>query len=81
LGSTQQDLRHGDVSVLAFEPIAVRTFGNWSMDFVGGRGKDAAAFAHVARDSGFDPSCATSGDEMLAALKRLALEDESACVA
>jgi hypothetical protein len=35
LGSTQQDLRHGDVSVLAFEPIAVRTFGNWSMDFVG----------------------------------------------
>ena len=74
----QQDPRHGDVSVLAFEPIAERMFGNWSMGFVGARGEDAARFAHVARDTGFDPSRAASGDEMLAALRRLALEDEGA---
>lgn len=72
----QQDDRHGDVSLLAFEEIAARSFGHWSMGFVGARQADADTFAGVARDSGFDPSHA-SGDEMLATLRTLALEDEA----
>ena len=71
----QQDDRHGDVSLLAFEPIANRSFGHWSMGFVGARPEDAAAYADIGNGSGFDPSIA-SGDEMLEALQRLALEDE-----
>ncbi|MDX7952933.1 BLUF domain-containing protein [Lichenihabitans sp. Uapishka_5] len=73
----QQDPRHGDVSVLAFEPIAARSFGQWSMGFVGARPDHAAAFADVATASGFDPAVA-SGDEVLRALHGLALEDEDA---
>ena len=73
----QQDERHGDVSLLAFEPIEARSFGHWSMGFVGTRSQDREAFADVAAVSGFDPSKAT-GDDILDALKALALEDESA---
>lgn len=73
----QQDPRHGDVSVLAFEPIAARSFGRWSMGFVGAYPDHAAAFADVAADSGFDPAAA-SGDEVLRTLHGLALEDERA---
>ena len=72
----QQDSRHGDVSLLAFEPIADRAFGNWSMGFVGARPDDAALYADVGEMSGFDPSRAT-GDEILDALKQLTLEDEA----
>lgn len=31
----QQDVRHGDVSVLEFKPMAVRNFDNWAMAYVG----------------------------------------------
>ena len=70
----QQDDRHGDVSLLTFEAIEVRTFGEWSMGFFGQR--DGAAFAEVAASSGFDPSRA-DGDQVVDALKRLAFEDEA----
>ena len=70
----QQDDRHGDVSLLAFEAIEVRTFGEWSMGFFGRR--EGAAFADFATSSGFDPSRA-AGDEVVDALKRLAFEDEA----
>ena len=75
----QQDDRHGDVSLLAFEPIEERTFGNWSMSFVGRRAEDAAAFGDISAESGFDPSKA-NGDEVLSKLKALALEDEGAAI-
>ena len=73
----QQDLRHGDVSLLAFEPITARSFGSWSMGFFGTRPEDAAAYADIAAHSGFDPAQAT-GDEVVDALRALALEDENA---
>lgn len=73
----QQDVRHSDVSLLVFEPIEQRTFGNWSMGFVGARPDHAAAYADISTGSGFDPSSASS-DEVLQALTTLALEDESA---
>lgn len=72
----QHDERHGEVSLLAFEAIPERTFGTWSMGFVGLRPDHAAAFAQVAQGSGFDPS-KTTGDGLLEALRTLALEDEA----
>ncbi len=73
----QCDPRHGEVSLLAFEPVEARTFGHWSMGFVGTRSDDAAAHAGVAHASGFDPSKASS-DEILDRLRTIALEDEAA---
>jgi hypothetical protein len=72
----QRDERHSEVSLLAFEPVSERTFGNWSMGFVGERPDHAQAFAHVATITGFDPSRAT-GDGLLNALRALAVEDET----
>ena len=72
----QRDPRHEDVSLLTFEPIASRSFGHWSMGFVGSRPADAAAFEHVARASAFDPSRA-DGDALLSALRALTVEDEA----
>lgn len=72
----QRDERHSEVSLLAFEPIATRSFGGWSMGFVGKRPDHANAFAHVGASSGFDPSHAT-GDSLLEALQGLAIEEEA----
>lgn len=72
----QRDPRHGEVSLLTFEAITSRSFGHWSMGFVGSRPEDAAAFEHVARASGFDPSRA-DGDALLSALQALAIKDEA----
>jgi hypothetical protein len=71
----QQDERHGDVSLLAMEEVAARSFPDWSMGFVGTRPGDAAAFAAVGRDSGFDPS-RLDGDELHLILRDLAVEEE-----
>ena len=71
----QRDARHGDVSLLAFEPIGDRIFGAWSMGFFGQR--DGAEFADIAASSGFDPAHA-DGDQVIDALKKLAFEDEAA---
>ena len=70
----QRDNRHGDVSLLAFEPIEERLFGAWSMGFFGQR--DGTQFADIAASSGFDPSQA-SGNQVIDVLKRLAIEDEA----
>lgn len=70
----QQDHRHGDVSLLVFEPVDARLFGEWSMGFFGQR--DAAEFADLAASTGFDPSRA-NGDQVVEALKKLALEEEA----
>lgn len=72
----QQDDRHGDVSLLAFEPAPARAFENWSMGFVGASVKDAARYGAIAQESGFDPS-RMSGEALFETLRRLALEEES----
>jgi hypothetical protein len=71
----QQDVRHGDVSLLAVEPIAQRSFPNWAMGFVGASHDDATRFAGVAAETGFDPA-RMSGDQLHAILKELTLEEE-----
>jgi hypothetical protein len=71
----QQDERHGDVSLLALQPVEARAFEQWSMGFVGASLQDAARFAAVAQESGYDPS-RLDGDALFEALQRLALEEE-----
>jgi hypothetical protein len=72
----QRDERHSEVSLLAFEPIAARSFSHWSMGFVGARPGDAARFADIGRSTNFDPAQA-DGDTLVSALRALALEDEA----
>jgi len=71
----QCDPRHGDVSLLAFEP-AERAFPNWSMGFVGAKALDAEQYEGIADQSGFDPS-RISADRLFARLHSLALEEEA----
>jgi hypothetical protein len=71
----QQDERHGDVSLLALEPINRRSFPNWAMGFIGASDIYAKRFAEIGSVSGFDPSM-LSGDEIHALLVELAMEEE-----
>jgi hypothetical protein len=73
----QQDERHGEVSLLAMEPIAARSFPNWAMGFVGMSDEHASRFADVAAASEFDPS-RFSGDRLHSILHDLAIEEERA---
>ena len=73
----QQDERHGEVSLLALEPIAARAFPNWAMGFVGMSDADACRFAGIAAASDFDPS-RFSGDRLHSILRDLAIEEERA---
>ncbi|MGI4798917.1 MAG: BLUF domain-containing protein [Janthinobacterium lividum] len=72
----QQDERHGDVSLLAFEPTPARAFDSWSMGFVGASIDDAAHYGSIVQGSGYDPSHMT-GNALFETLQRLALEEES----
>lgn len=72
----QRDPRHGDVSLLDFQPIRLRGFPNWSMAFIGTQQIDADRFAGIAAESGFDLS-RMSGDHLYEALQRLAREEEN----
>lgn len=72
----QQDERHGDVSLLAFNPAPARAFEHWSMGFVGGSVNDAARYGALAQESGFDPARIT-GEALFETLHRLALEEEN----
>jgi hypothetical protein len=76
----QQDSRHGDVSLLAFEPAPDRAFRNWSMGFIGASVKDAARYGLMVQETGYDPAQMT-GDALLETLHRLALEEEGEAAA
>ncbi|KQT57554.1 MULTISPECIES: BLUF domain-containing protein [unclassified Aureimonas] len=73
----QQDDRHGDVALLALDPISHRSFPNWAMGFVGTSDFDAERFADIGRASGFDPS-RLSGDQIHMLLRDLTIEEEAA---
>jgi hypothetical protein len=73
----QQDERHGDVSLLALDPVADRSFPNWSMGFVGASLEDAERFETLGRQSDFDPARLT-GERLHEILCELALEREGA---
>ncbi|MEA3533876.1 BLUF domain-containing protein [Rhizobium sp. CC-YZS058] len=73
----QQDERHSDVSLLAFDPVEHRSFPNWAMGFIGLSDRDAARFSGIATASGFDPA-RLSGEEIHRLLRDLTLEEEHA---
>jgi hypothetical protein len=73
----QQDERHGEVSLLALEPVAARAFPNWAMGFVGLSDENAERFAGVATASDFDPS-RFEGDRLFSILRDLAIDEERA---
>ena len=73
----QQDERHDSVILLELSEIDERRFPNWSMGYVGASPADAARFKEVSATSGFEPS-RMSGEEILEALHRLAMEEENA---
>ena len=72
----QQDDRHGEVSLLALDPVADRSFPDWAMGFVGASLEQAENFRAVGQDSGFDPA-RLSGEQLYVLLKDLALEEEA----
>lgn len=71
----QQDERHGEVSLLAFDPAPSRAFENWSMGFVGSSVADSARYGAIVQKSGFDPARMT-GEALFETLHTLALEEE-----
>ena len=73
----QQDERHGEVSLLALDPIAARSFPNWAMGYVGASSAQATRFSAIGQESGFDPA-RLSGDQVHSLLKDLAVEEEAA---
>ena len=72
----QQDERHGDVSLLAFDEVEGRAFGEWSMGFVGASHQNAATFAPVGHGSGFNLDRIT-GNDLFKLLHDLALQEEA----
>ena len=50
----QRDARHADVMVLDFRPVSERSFGAWSMAFVGQSLEGRDLFADLAASTGFD---------------------------
>jgi len=73
----QQDERHGEVSLLALDPIEARAFPNWAMGYVGSSSEQAARFAVLAEQSGFDIA-RLNGDQIHSLLKDLTIEEEAA---
>ena len=72
----QQDDRHGEVSLLALDPIAERSFPNWAMGYVGGSAERSQSFAAIGQDSGFDPA-RLGGEQLFELLKDLAVQEEA----
>ncbi len=50
----QCDLRHAEVVMVACEPIATRSFDQWSMAYVGNREQVPAVLLEMANTTGFD---------------------------
>lgn len=75
----QQDDRHGEVSLLALDPIERRSFPNWAMGYVGSSLVEATRFFAIGQNSGFDLA-RLNGDEIHSLLKDLALAEEAAAV-
>ncbi len=73
----QQDERHGEVSLLAFDPAPARAFENWSMGFVGASVDDASHYGALVQGSGFDPARMT-GEALFETLHSLAIQEEHA---
>jgi hypothetical protein len=72
----QRDPRHGDVQVLAFEPVASRAFPSWSMGYVGNSREGVSVFGNIAVDTGFDAK-RMEGDRIFQIMRDIALDEEA----
>lgn len=73
----QQDERHGDISLLAFDQVLDRTFATWSMGYVGTSQRKMDRFDLLGLNSRLDLT-GMSGDVLFETLQRLAIEQEHA---
>jgi hypothetical protein len=71
----QRDGRHGEVQVLAFEPVAERHFPNWSMAFVGRSRQGEDLFGHLGAATGFDARRLES-ERVLGIMQAIARDEE-----
>ena len=72
----QQDVRHGDVQVLAFEPVEERVFARWSMGYFGQSREGQDLFGHIAKATGFSIDT-IQGQRLFKIICDLALEEEA----
>ncbi|MBP1807054.1 BLUF domain-containing protein [Rubellimicrobium aerolatum] len=72
----QRDLRHGDMALLSFGPVAERGFPAWSMGFVGTDAGDRRHWDGLTAESGFDPALLRA-EEIYGTLLRGMVEDEA----
>jgi len=72
----QRDPRHGDVQILAFDPVASRGFPSWSMGYVGNSREDTNLFGRIATDTGFDAK-RMEGERIFEIMHAIALEEQA----
>lgn len=72
----QCDPRHSHVTILTFQPLATRVFGQWSMGYVGQDSIAATQFRGIAQASGFDLT-KVKGEQIVELLKAHLFETES----
>lgn len=69
----QQDPRHGNVQLVAFEPVDEPSFRNWSMAYVGRPGESDDYLAGLGEKTGFDPA-ALDGQHLFQTLRERVLD-------
>jgi hypothetical protein len=72
----QQDHRHGDVEVLAFEQVKDRGFAKWSMGYFGQSREGQDLFGHIARSTGFSTD-GLEGVRLFQIIRDIAFEEEA----
>jgi hypothetical protein len=72
----QQDRRHGDVQVLAFDQVDDRVFGKWSMGFFGQSRAGQDLFGHIAKATGFSTD-GLEGARLFKIIREIAFDEEA----
>jgi len=72
----QQDQRHRDVQVLAFEHIQDRVFARWSMGFFGQSREGQDVFGHIANATGFSID-KIEGERLFKIIREIAFDEEA----
>jgi hypothetical protein len=72
----QQDHRHGEVQVLAFDHADDRVFAKWSMGFFGQSRQGQDLFGHIAKDTGFSTD-GLEGARLFKIIREIAFDEEA----
>ncbi|MBB5047697.1 hypothetical protein HNR60_002454 [Rhodopseudomonas rhenobacensis] len=71
----QQDVRHSDVQVLAFDATDQRAFARWSMGYFGRSRESQDLFGHIAAATGFT-TAGLEGARIFEIIRDIAFEEE-----